>query len=332
MSERIRSEAELIETYLAPLTRGAAGAFGLKDDAALIELETGMDLVVSTDPIVSGVHFFANDDAADIAWKALAVNVSDLVAKGAEPIGYTMALAFPDAPSVSWMTAFASGLRQAQDAFGMTLVGGDTDRTSGPLSISVTAFGAVPREAFVPRGGARVGDHVFVSGTLGDAALGLKLHWDPSAVEGLDAAHKADLVGRYLRPQPRFELVPVLRTYATAALDISDGLVKDLKRLAAGAGSAIDVRFSALPLSAALQSALAASADTVRTAVLSGGDDYEVLFAVTEGDIPALKRAAREAGVVITEVGRLVAGNGVRVLDDIGLEIAISSSGFDHFA
>ncbi len=332
MTGRIHDEAELIETYLSPLTRRCPTAFGLKDDAALIEIEEGNDLVVSTDPVIAGEHFFAGDPAADIAWKALAVNISDLVAKGAEPVAYTMALAFPEAPKHAWMAEFAGGLALAQDAFGTTLVGGDTDRTSGPLSISITAFGVVPREAFVPRGGARAGDHVFVTGTLGDAALGLRLHWDGAAFDGLPPDLRAHLVARYLRPCPRQALVPVLRTYATAALDVSDGFAKDLARIAAGANAGLDIAFDMLPLSAAARAVKTGSPLAVEKAVLTGGDDYEIIFAVTAGDVAAMRAAAEAAGVAITEVGVLHEGAPVRFLASDGSQIAITAAGYDHFA
>lgn len=331
MTKRIRTETELIETYLAPLTRGAAGAFGLRDDAALIETEEGVDLVVTNDPVRAGVHFFADDDARDIAWKALAVNVSDLVAKGAEPVGYVMALAFPEPPLASWMDRFALGLKEAQDAFGIQLLGGDTDRSGGPLSVSVTAFGAVPRDGFVPRSGARAGDHVLVSGTLGDAALGLKLRAGGQE-SGLGEAHRAHLVGRYLRPEPRLALIPVLRSYATAALDVSDGLVKDLTRLAAAAGAGIEVRYSALPQSEAVRAASVNSPTTVEQAVLGGGDDYEVLFAVTDADLADVLAEAEAVGVPVTEIGILQPGAGVRVTGDTGDDMTPSETGFDHFS
>lgn len=331
MTKRIRTETELIETYLAPLARGAAGAFGLKDDAALIETEEGVDLVVTNDPVRAGVHFFADDDARDIAWKALAVNVSDLVAKGAEPVGYVMALAFPEPPLASWMARFALGLKEAQDAFGIQLLGGDTDRSGGPLSVSVTAFGAVPREGFVPRNGARAGDHVLVSGTLGDAALGLKLRAGGQE-PGVSEVHRGQLVGRYLRPEPRLALIPALRSYATAALDVSDGLVKDLTRLAAAAGAGIEVRYSALPLSEAARAASVTSRTCVEQAVLGGGDDYEVLFAVTDGDLADVLAEAEAAGVTVTEIGILQPGAGVRVTGDSGDDMTPSETGFDHFS
>ena len=171
MTGKVANETELIQTYLAPLAAGFPGALGLADDCALIASDAAHDLVVTTDPIIAGVHFFASDRADDIAWKALAVNVSDLIAKGAAPLAYTMAIAFPQAPDRSWMAAFADGLKAAQLAFGCQLIGGDTDRTPGPLSISITVFGQVPCGQMIKRSSARQGDHVFVTGTLGDSAL-----------------------------------------------------------------------------------------------------------------------------------------------------------------
>lgn len=331
-SDRVTSETDLISTYLKPLARGAAGALGLSDDAALIECEPGMDLVVSTDPIIAGVHFLPTDRADDIAWKALAVNVSDLAAKGAEPLGYTMALAFPEAPLRSWMALFAGGLKSAQTEFGLHLLGGDTDRTTGPLSISITAFGAIPRDQFVPRNGARPGDRVFVTGTLGDAALGLKLHTRMGPFDSaLSDGDKGFLIGRYLRPSPRHTLAPALRAYATAALDISDGFTKDLRRMAAGAVAGIEVAVSRLPLSPPCRQALEADS-AVLASILEGGDDYEILCAVTRSDAAAFMRAAREAGVQISEIGVLERGQSVRVIGDDGQDLTPVSGGFDHFA
>src|SRR5262245_48460657 len=159
---------EAIIALLAPLTEGDPAAFGLKDDCALVTPPPGTDLVLKTDPVAEGVHFLPGDPAGDIAWKALAVNVSDLAAKGARPLGYLMALSFPEAPAGAWMAGFVEGLRAAQAAFGCHLLGGDTDRRPGPLSISITAIGSVPRGSMVPRGSARPGDVLFVSGTIGD--------------------------------------------------------------------------------------------------------------------------------------------------------------------
>ena len=331
MPDRISNETELVQTYLAPLAAGAPGAFGLTDDAALIVTEPGFDLVVSTDPVIAGVHFFADDAAADVAWKALAVNISDLVAKGAMPVAYTMALAFPDAPRRDWMAAFSAGLGVAQAAFGCTLIGGDTDRTPGPLSISITAFGKVPHGQMIARGGAKIGDFVFVTGTLGDAALGLKLR---QSLEALGTSMTADarqhFLSRYLRPRPRLETVPLLRQYASAALDISDGLVKDAGRLANGANAALSIETRHLPFSIAAEQALAGDASLITTLV-SGGDDYEILFAVPSEKHEAFIAHARLHGTVISEIGRLTSGTGVTITLPNGHPLAIHNTGYDHF-
>ncbi len=195
------------------------------------------------------MHFLAGDAPDDIAWKALAVNVSDLAAKGAKPIGYLMALSFPEAPTQGWMAGFAAGLRAAQDRFGCHLIGGDTDRRPGPLTIAITVVGSVAQGRMVRRGTARPGDVLFVSGTLGDAALGLALRKGPDLAKawGLSPEEDAHLRRRYLRPEPRLALAPALRAHASAAMDISDGLAKDLGRMCAASGCGAHVRFADLP-------------------------------------------------------------------------------------
>ena len=329
MQDRISDETELIQTYFAPLA--AQGSFGLSDDAALISVEAGQDLVVSTDPIRAGVHFFADDDPRDIAWKALAVNVSDLIAKGATPVGYTMALGFPEAPLKSWMAAFSAGLREAQAAFGCTLLGGDCDRADGPLSIAITAFGQVPRGGFVQRTTARIGDHVFVTGTIGDAALGLKLRRDKAAFgAALPPEHANALIQRYLRPQPSLEAIGIVRRFARAALDVSDGLIQDAAKLARGAGGALIISAADVPLSAAARN-IVRSVPNAMHAIVGGGDDFEVLFAVAADDVSALFTAAHACGLSVHKLGSLTTGTGVTLRDGSGQEIVLDGIGFDHF-
>ena len=200
----------MIQTYFAPLAAGLPGAHGLLDDCASLPPRAGEDLIVTTDAIAAGVHFFPDDAAGDIAWKALAVNVSDLAAKGATPAAYVMALAFPEQPEPEWLRAFSHGLAEAQAAFGIKLAGGDTDRRPGPLAITITAFGYVPAGRMVRRATAGPGDSIFVSGTIGDSALGLQLRRDAelAARWGLDQAAAQALIARYLRPEPRVALGP----------------------------------------------------------------------------------------------------------------------------
>ncbi|HEY8195324.1 MAG TPA: thiamine-phosphate kinase, partial [Hyphomicrobium sp.] len=327
---RVESETELVQTYLAPLAAGMPGTFGLTDDAALIPHEAGTDLVFSSDPIIAGVHFFPEDTASDVAWKALAVNVSDMAAKGAKPVAYLLTLALPEAPERIWMEDFARGLSAAQAEFGCHLIGGDTDRTPGPLAIGVTIIGSLPSGTFVPRRGAKAGDHVFVTGTIGDSALGLALHRDPALFAGvMTDGDKSLLVGRYLRPRPRVALAEVLREHATAALDISDGLLKDLSRLAGSLG--LKLRFDALPLSLPVRAALSADARVV-DAILGGGDDYELLVAVPPGAIEAFAKGAAHSGIGVSDIGVLEEGLPLTVFDSRGTRIEARRFGYDHFS
>lgn len=330
MTGTITSETELIQTYLAPLA-SSKGALGLKDDAGYFTPPPGADIVVTTDPVISGVHFLASERADDIAWKALAVNISDLVAKGAVPLAYTMALAFPEAPSHEFMRVFARGLADAQASFGCTLIGGDTDKTKGPLSISITAFGAVPGGRIVQRTTAAIGDEIFVTGTLGDAALGLMLHEKPEAISGgLTDGDKGFLMARYLRPEPRLELAPLLRAYASAALDISDGLAKDLQRLAWGAGGQARAVFSSLPLSPSAK--LVVLADPAqKAAVIAGGDDYEILFTVPPSLADDLRHDTAHLAFKVTHIGTLVPGEGVMLTETDGTSVSLGRGGWDHF-
>jgi thiamine-monophosphate kinase len=328
MTRRLASESELIETYLAPLASGMTGAFGLADDAALLTPPVGSSLVLTSDPIIAGVHFLPTDRADDIAWKALAVNMSDLAAKGADPLAYMMTLAFPEPPEETWMAEFAQGLLAAQTDFKCALIGGDTDHTPGPLAIGITAFGTVPEGGFVRRQGAREGDHVFVTGTLGDAAVGLMLHRDPGLFgDALTEGERSLFVGRYLRPMPRLALALVLREHASAALDISDGFVKDVARLAGRFG--LTIAFDELPVSPALRS-IAQDDERVAGAILAGGDDYEILAAVAPDRSDDFVRDAGRSGVVVTKIGVLESEGPLRVLDADGQPIDVMQTGYDH--
>jgi thiamine-monophosphate kinase len=341
--DRLRGE-EAIVALLAPLTEGDPGAFGLKDDCALVTPEPGTELVLKTDPVAEGVHFLPGDAPGDIAWKALAVNVSDLAAKGARPIGYLMALSFPEAPTRGWLTAFAAGLQEAQTRFGCRLLGGDTDRRPGPLTVSITAIGSVPHGGIVRRTTAQAGCTLFVSGTIGDAALGLALAREPAlaAAWGLSPAEAAYLIGRYRRPEPRLALAPLLRRYAAAAMDLSDGLVKDLERMLRGSGLGGRLRAGDVPLSEPARKVLAREPDQSNrrlAQLLTGGDDYEVLAAVPgpRATCDEFRGAAATAGVPLTEIGMAgpfawpERGPGLHIDTPDGHPLAIDRTGWDHF-
>jgi thiamine-monophosphate kinase len=330
----IGSEEALIQGFLAPLAAGAPGAFGLNDDCAVLAPVEGQEFVLKTDAVAAGVHFLPHDPPAGIAWKALAVNVSDLVAKGATPVGYLMSLAFPEAPSRHWMQEFADGLAAAQRHFDMTLLGGDTDRRDGPLSITIAAIGRIPRGRMVRRATARPGDVLLVSGTLGDAALGLFVHQGRKMarlVWKLDKAGLDFLEQRYLRPEPRLALVTHLLEHASAAMDISDGLVKDLGRMCRASGVGARVREIDVPCSPPARKVID-QLEGWRQVALTGGDDYEVLAAVPPGEAEKFVGAAARAGIILTPIGEVVAGSGVAVLAADGSPLVIDDQGYDHFS
>ncbi len=329
---RIEGEDDLVREFLAPLAAGFPGALGLTDDCAVLTPAPGTELVLKTDPVVAGVHFFADDDPADIAWKALAVNVSDLAAKGAAPRIYLMALSLPEAPERAWMAKFAAGLGEAQRAFGIQLAGGDTDRTPGHFSICLTVIGEVPAGRMVRRAAARAGHAIYVSGTLGDSALGLALRTDATLAArlGLTAGEAAHAIGRYLRPEPRIGLAPALLAHAGAAMDLSDGLLKDLGRMCGASGVGARIVAADLPLSPAMRRAIAAEPERINAAI-AAGDDYEILATVDTSSCAAFEAAAQAAGVAVTRIGEITATLEVHVLGADGAPLSPARPGWDHF-
>ena len=323
-------EDSLIARYFKPLATDP-GAFGLLDDAAIIKAE-GCDIVVNTDAIVEGVHYLPDDPADSVARKALRVNLSDLAAKGATPAGFVLTLALRRADD-SWLSAFARGLAEDATAFGCPLLGGDTVSTPGPIMISITAWGRVPVGRMVHRFGARPGDRVMVSGTIGDASLGLAiLQGRPAAAAFVDDPAARDmLIGRYRVPQPRNALAAVVREFATASMDLSDGLAGDLTKLCAASKLSADIDLSKVPISPAAAILLAGGAADL-AAMISGGDDYEILCTVPEARCGAFAAEARRAGCAVAEIGTIVAGAArPRFLDRQGAEIPLNHLSFSHF-
>ncbi len=319
-------EDRLIARHFAPLAKHP-GAFGLTDDVAAMTPPPGCDLVVTADALVAGVHFFHDDAPGDIARKSLRVNLSDLAAKGATPIGYLLSLALPKDIGDAWLADFASGLRDDAERYGCSLLGGDTVRTPGPVTISIAMLGHVPQGAMVRRSGAKPGDRVFVTGTIGDAALGLVLR--QGAKLPLGAAQWAHLLSRYLLPQPRLALADALRAHASAAMDVSDGLAGDLAKLARVSGVAALIDMAHLPLSEAARAAIAADGALMETA-LTGGDDYEIVCTVSPANAPAFRSAAQTAQVVVTEIGEIAPGTGT-VFSSGGKPLAFKRAAFSHF-
>jgi thiamine-monophosphate kinase len=324
------TEDSLIARYFKPLATDP-GAFDLGDDAAVLKA-LGEDIVVTTDAIVEGVHFLAHDPPDTVARKALRVNLSDLAAKGATPAGFVLTLALRDADD-AWLTLFARGLGSDAGLFGCPLLGGDTVSTPGPLMISITAFGRVPASKMVHRSGARPGDRVVVTGTIGDAALGLDILKD-GAVAGVlakDDAAKAMLVGRYRVPQPRSALAAAVRDHARAAMDVSDGLAGDLTKLCRASGVSAVIDAPGIPLSAPAAALLAHGTVGIE-AIVSGGDDYEILCTIPEDRFEDFAKAAATAGVAVTSIGTIIAGAAAPTfLDGEGREIALKRLSYSHF-
>jgi thiamine-monophosphate kinase len=320
-------EFELIASYFAPLAAGSPGAVGLTDDAAFLGLPAGQELVVTTDALIEGVHFRRADPAETVGAKALRVNLSDLAAKGAEPVGYLMVICVPAWLDESWIRQFVQGLAKDQQRFQVTLLGGDTTATPGPLVISITALGAIPAGAAIHRHGAKPGDLVFVSGTVGDAACGLsRLQAENSSGGAEDAA----LIDRYLLPDPRLSLGRRLRGIATAALDVSDGLLADLNHIAEASGARITVEASRLPVSAGYIRQNGNHIGALAHAA-TAGDDYEIAFTVPPEGRDTIARIAAETGIAISEIGRVETGVGVLLTDAKGQPVAVERLGYVHF-
>lgn len=321
------AEDRLIARFFKPLATHP-GALGLSDDAAFLTPPPGCDLVLKTDAIVGGIHFFPDDAAHTVASKALRVNLSDLAAKGARPLGFLLSLAIPKDIGDDWLAAFAEGLRGDAVLFGCPLFGGDTDRTPGPTTVSIAMFGSVPEGTLVRRAGAKPGDRVFVSGTIGDAALGVMVRNGKSWA--LSEAQRKHLVSRYLLPQPRNALAEAVRTHATAAMDISDGLVGDFAKLCRASGVAADIAVARVPISDAAKAVIAADPAMLETAI-TGGDDYEIICTVPAAKADGFRAAAEAAQVAVTEIGELKAGEGVRFLAADGHALSFKRASFSHF-
>jgi len=327
-------EDEIIARYFRPLAKHPA-ALGLIDDCAALAVPPGSELVLKTDAIVGGVHFFPDDPADKVAQKALRVNLSDLAAKGAKPEGFLLALALPKEIEANWLKAFARGLGKDAEAFGCPLLGGDTDRTPGPVTIAITAIGTLPRGSMVLRSGAQPDDRVFVTGTIGDAALGLVLRQDAAAAArwGLSRRQAKHLNERYLVPQPRNTIAEALRQHASAAMDVSDGLVGDFTKLCAASGVSAEIEVGAtqIPLSVAAFHAVTAE-PAILERVLTGGDDYEIVCTVPPKNRGWFKAAVAKTGVPLTEIGVVTKGTASpRFLDASGKTMSFKKLSFSHF-
>jgi thiamine-monophosphate kinase len=289
------------------------------DDAAVLDPPAGRQLVFTADAMVAGVHFLPDDPADTVGAKLLRVNLSDLAAMGAAPLAYLMTVSAPRDTADAWFAAFAEGLARDQARFGVTLLGGDTTATPGPMTLTLTAIGHVTPGAALRRTGAGLGDEVWVTGTIGDGALGLL------ALQGRVADADSWLAGRYRLPQPRLGLA--LHGVVSACIDVSDGLVQDLGHLCRAAGLGAVIEAGLVPRSPAAF----AAGDAWLTTCLTGGDDYELLMAVPPGRARLLLDAASAQGCRVTRIGRFEAGDRVRVLDASGAPMALERPGWSHF-
>lgn len=324
----MRDEFAIIADFFAPLATDSPGAFGLTDDAAVLPAEAGQDLIVTKDALVAGVHFLADDDAAYVARRLLRVNLSDLAAMGAAPVGYLLAAVLPRGTDEAWLRGFADGLREDQGAYGIALLGGDLVSSEGPLTLTLTALGRVPAGGALRRTGARAGDLIYVSGTIGDGALGLKVL--RGELDGLDGEQRHVLTERYRLPRPRLELGQRLRGLARGVIDISDGLAADLGHVCQLSDCGALVEAARVPLSEAARAALAVAPELLAGA-LTGGDDYELLFTVAPPREAAIAALAQEIALPLTRIGRITDSGGVTFLDAGGAGLDLGKGGYRHF-
>ena len=325
---RGHGEFDLIARFFEPLSRAALGAFALGNDGALLTPPAGTSLVVTKDLMVAGVHYPEGEEPAFLARRLLRVNLSDLAAMGAEAKSYALGLALPADVGDAWVEAFAAGLARDQDEFGVALIGGDTVATEGPAVLSLTAFGTVEGGACLTRSGASAGDDIYVSGTVGDATLGLREV--QGGLAALPTEDRAALAARFRLPEPRLALGAALVGLVTCAIDVSDGLVADLGHLCAESGVAARVRADAVPLSGPARRALAAGEADIADLV-TGGDDYELLFCAppsARGDMDAL---GRRFDLALSRIGVMEPEQGVAVVGADGQPLALGRAGYTHF-
>jgi thiamine-monophosphate kinase len=317
-----------IREFFAPLA--GLGALGLTDDAALLDCPPGYRLVITVDQLVEGVHFLADDPPELVAKKLMRRNLSDLAAMGATPRHYLLTSALPSSRDDDWVRRFAAGLAEDQHKFGIALLGGDSTSTPGPTALTLTAIGQVAAGQEIRRNGAKPGDLVWVSGTIGDAFLGLKV-LRTKEFAGLDPAFAEALVSRYRLPEPRTILGPALAGIADAMIDVSDGLLGDLDHICKTSGCAATIAVDKLPFSPAALAILQEGWEQP-AALATGGDDYELLFTAWPEATSEIVGLSQGLDLPITEIGAITAGEGVRLVDAAGAIIPVNNNGgWRHF-
>lgn len=315
-------EFDLIADLFAPLS--GEGALNLTDDAAVLTSTPGRQMVIAKDAMVEGVHYLPGTSPDLIARKLMRTNLSDLAAMGAEPVGYLLAMFRDKGMSQDWLQGFTAGLKQDQRTFGLSLLGGDSVSTPGPGAFSLTILGEIEPGTAVLRSGARAGDLIYVTGTIGDAGLGLQILQDKLVVTNPDDL--SFLISRHQIPEPRLEAGRALRAIATAAIDVSDGLISDIGHIAEASGLAGEIDISRLPRSAA---AIATGAELLTLA--TSGDDYELAFCAPADKTPQIESLASLIGLQITCIGKMTSGHGIQVFDETGSKIDCDNTGWRHY-
>jgi len=319
------NEFEMIQQYFLPLTMGRKEAEGLQDDAAILDIPEGYDLVISSDTLNGGTHFLKKETPAHIAHKALRVNLSDMAAMGAQPLCYQMNLAFSQFPDEEWVKGFSAALLSDNEAFGVFCSGGDTTVAEGPLLVSITVTGLVPKGQAVKRSTAQAGDLVVLTGPIGQAAVGVKILLDVLEIENseafLEAAHK---------PTPRTTISDEICKYARAAVDVSDGLIADLGHVCQTSGVSATLELAKIPFTDETKALVDANVIAYED-LLTGGDDYEIAMAVAPENIDAFTAEAAAKGVGLSVVGVFKDGQGLEVVDENAEALAFKRPGWTHF-
>jgi len=321
-------EFEIIKTYFSPLSRSEKGAFNLTDDAAVIEIPDGKSMVVTTDTLVEGVHFLSEDLPENIAKKLLRVSLSDLAAMGSVPAYYNLSIATKLATTSEWFKAFSEGLLADQIQFGVTLIGGDTVATSGPLTLSLTAMGFVKKGKAISRSGAKLGDDIWVSGLIGDAALGLRAA--KGKLISISEENKNYLISKYTQPIPQTLLGPKLSGHVNSAIDVSDGLIGDLDHICETSKLGANIQITDIPISRAA-SIIVTEKPHYLDLILSGGDDFELLFTADKSFRTVAKSLTKMLDVSLTKIGVMVSRRSIEIFDENGNKYFIQNNGYTHF-
>ena len=324
-------EFKMIKELLSPLSLGEGGAYGLSDDAAKLNIEKG-NIVLTTDAIIEGVHFPKSEDPKILASRIIRVNLSDIAAMGAVPRAYLLVLALPSSTTLKWIESFVEGLSDEQKEFSISLIGGDTTHTHSELMLSITMIGEIYDNNILLRSGARIGDYIYVSGFIGDAALGLSL------IQGRYKSNNISitdyLVNRFRKPTPRIDLGKGLNGIANSAADVSDGLLADLRHICEASGVYAEIYLNDIPISSEAESIIKNDIDS-RIELLSGGDDYELVFTVPFELTSQVSQLSEKYNVEIKQIGKIIGAGlneDVITLKDInGKILKVDSEGYQHF-